>query len=186
MNRYQTSAPYYNPRQPCPSACVPALRPQYDRHNVPAALLKAIQQYSSASQPRRCHICSYSQQYPAAQIPIYHRHFSSLRLSELTVVEANNSHYLCPSCMSHHLPYPEDRIKVVVSDSTLHQFFAPPGNLSVSSQYQGDTMHVDYITIPGGDIETLTNAFRLDYVDRPHNKLLDFHFVGGYNDMVEG
>ena len=47
-------------------------------------------------------------------------------------------------------------------------------------------MHVDYITIPGADIDTLTNAFILDYVDKPHSRALDVVIVAGYNDLVAG
>ena len=47
-------------------------------------------------------------------------------------------------------------------------------------------MHVDYITIPGANIETLTNAFILDYVDKPRSRALDVVIVAGYNDLVSG
>ena len=137
------------------------------------------------SEPRRCYICSYTQPYPDAQIPIYHRHFSSLRLRELIGVEDMTKPYQCPSCKSHHQPYPNDRIKIVVSDSTLHQFFAPPG-YTATLQYQGDVMHCDYISIPGATIDTLSQAFRLDYVEKIHSRPLDVVLVAGYNDIVIG
>ena len=47
-------------------------------------------------------------------------------------------------------------------------------------------MHVDYITIPGAKIDTLTNAFILDYVDKPHSRALDVVLVAGYNDLISG
>ena len=74
-------------------------------------------------------------------------------------------------------------MKVVVSDSTLHEFFAasPPHG---GQQYPGDLIHVDYITIPGADIKTLRNAFRLDYVDKFLGMPLDVCLVAGYNDLV--
>ena len=137
------------------------------------------------SRPRHCFICSYTQPYPQPQVLVDHRHFSSLRLRELTGVEESNSRYLCPSCKSHHPPYPDPRIKVVVTDSTLHQFYAPPG-YSATQQYDGDTMHCDYISIPGAIIDDLTHAFRLDYVEKVHPKPLDVVIVAGYNDMVNG
>ena len=42
-------------------------------------------------------------------------------MRELTAAESNNTiSYLCPSCTSHHVPYPKTRTKLVISDSTLH------------------------------------------------------------------
>ena len=136
-------------------------------------------------EPRWCNICSFTQTSPTPKSRVYHRHFSSLRQRELAGVEAPSSYYLCPSCKSCHLPYPEPRIKVIVSDSTLHQFFAPPDYLA-SKQYEGDVMHVDYITIPGASIDTLSRAFRLDYIDKNHPKPLDVVLVAGYNDIIKG
>ena len=133
-----------------------------------------------------CLICSFTQEYPNPQVPVYHRHFSSLRLREMTGVEDSNRVYLCPSCKSHHQPYPNNRIKVVVSDSTLHEFYARRTNIKGSEQYRGDIQHVDYVTIPGATLETLTHAFRLDYMDKAHDKPLDVVLVGGYNDLVMG
>ena len=124
---------------------------------------------------RRCVICS------TGRHQVIHRHFSSLWLRQLTGVEAAGSRHICASCKSHHLPYPYSRVKIVVSDSTLHSFFAPPGH--TGTQYAGDLMHTDYITIPGADIDTLSNAFRLEYgqnVSRP----LDVVLVAGYNDLA--
>ena len=146
---------------------------------------------------RQCTICSFTQDYDEPKVAIYHRHFSSLRLRILSGVEdtSNPRTYPCPSCKAQHTPYPpqqtwsgQDRVKIVVSDSTLHSFFAPPNQaqLRPGRQYKGDKIHVDYITIPGGDIRTLTHAFWLDYVDRPQKKPLDVAIVAGYNDLVVG
>ena len=44
---------------------------------------------------------------------------------------------------------------------------------------------MDYITIPGANIETIKNAFRMDYVEKPA-KPLDVAVVAGYNDLVKG
>ena len=55
-----------------------------------------------------------------------------------------------------------------------------------STTYDGDIMHVDYITIPGAKIDTLTNAFCLDYVSKPHPRALDVVLVAGCNDLLAG
>ena len=43
---------------------------------------------------------------------------------------------------------------------------------------------MDYITIPGADIETILNALRLDYVEKFPAKPLDVAVVAGYHDLV--
>ena len=128
-------------------------------------------------QTRRCEICS------TGRRPIIHRHFSSLWLRELTGVEAAGLPYLCPSCKSRHSPYPYTRTKIVLSDSMLHVFFAPPGHTG-NSQYAGDLVHSDYITIPGATIDTLTNAFRLEFGGSP--RPMDVVVIAGYNDLILG
>ena len=126
-----------------------------------------------------CIICSRN------NAPVNHYHFSSKWMREFLGVEAANQHHLCPSCKSRHGPYPYTRAKLVVSDETLHMFFAPPGRTE-GSQYQGDLMHVDYLSIPGANLETLTAAFKYEYHDKPFNKPLDVVLIGGYNDIREG
>ena len=95
-------------------------------------------------------------------------------------VEATNAPFFCPSCKSSHLPYPKERTKIVISDSTLHNFFAPP--TPTTRDYEGDTLHTDYVTIPGAQLETLFHAFKLEYASHP--RPMDIFIVGGYNDLV--
>ena len=132
-----------------------------------------------------CGICSYRQPLPRAQIPVYHQHFSSLRLlMDILQVEDSDIGFYCISCKSRHRPYTEDRLKVIVSGSTLHNFFA---QLNPSpTEYEGDLVHVDYITIEGGLIPELHQAYRHDYVDIPPRKPVDVVVVAGYHDILEG
>ena len=99
----------------------------------------------------------------------------------MTGAENKTDPYLCPSCKSLHPPYQGERVKVVVSDSTLHEFFAASPSLG-AQLYPGDQLHADYITIPGADITTLKNAFRYDYVDKFLGYPLDVCLVAGYNE----
>ena len=101
------------------------------------------QDHRSNSTQQPCQICSYTQPYPAEQKRVFHTHFSSLRHRELTGVEGTDNSYLCPSCKSSHAPNPEDRIKLVISDSSLHKFF----DLTTrrGSGYPGDMLHVDLL-----------------------------------------
>ena len=155
--------------------------PQHSPHEFEATL-QSTPQPQDQPQLSSCQICSYTQPYPARQVEVFHRHFSSLRLRELLGIETSNKEYLCPSCKCQHLPYPDSRVKIVLSDSTLHQFFAPPD--SPGSQYVGDMLHVDYITIKEGFIQDLVHAFRLDYELLEHPKPLDVVVVAGYQDLM--
>ena len=130
----------------------------------------------------QCQICS---SIPLSPVPLYHRHFSSLYLRKILGVETSNVPFMCPSCMLVHQPYPSSRLKIVVSDRTLHEFFAPRDNAD-SRQYTGDSLHIDYITIDGADIRTLTYAFRNEYMTSRPTKPMDVVLVGGYADLVRG
>ena len=152
----------------------------------PTSTTSTEQQGSSGStQPSGsrscCDICSFSQKPPAIKKNVYHDHFSSKALRELLDVEfALSGSYSCPSCKISHSPYPTERTKVVLSDSTLHKFFAPPTPTKTS--YSGDTLHVDYVTIPGATLETIFHAFKIEYSH--HTKPMDLFIVAGYNDLI--
>ena len=190
MYRYDRGAPayQYRPSSYRPHVTEAAHHPQQQHRHVPRPYHHSDQGYDPyAEQPpmsNRCKICSFTQPYPADQLAIYHVHFSSLRLRELNGAESSNKGYLCPTCKSLHTPYPEPRVKIVVSDFTLHQFFAPPGH--IGADYSGDIQHKDYITIPEACIEDLVHAFRLDYEHQQHNKAMDVVLVAGYNDLLKG
>ena len=74
-------------------------------------------------------------------------------------IEESGCRYLCPSCMSHK-PYPD--VKVAVSDSTLHQFFAPTGY--TSKVYEVDINHVDVVLLAG--YADLLRGHRWDFIKK--------------------
>ena len=127
----------------------------------------------------QCSICSFMQTYPSVPIPIYHRHFSTIKLRDLLGVEESGLGYLCPTCKSRHRPYIDERLRVVVSDSTLHDLFSRSD--ARYGQYEGDLVHADYITIKGGTIPDLLHAFKLEYA--APKKPLDVIVVAGYADI---
>ena len=131
-----------------------------------------------------CRICSYKQTYPIEPFPVRHKHFSSAQLREILEVENTERWFYCPTCKSRHRPYIDERIKVVVSDSTLHDFYALASHSS--DIYEGDLIHVDYVTIADGTIAELLHAFKLDYVLKKKPKLLDVVLVAGYFDALLG
>ena len=129
-----------------------------------------------------CQICSSPTEPRSA---VNHRRYSSLYFRQMTGAEESTSPHFCPSCIRAHEPYPEKRIKLVVSDSTMHHFFAPAGQ-TAANRYNGDQIHIDYITIERADIRTLLHAFRHDYIDKPAKKALDVVLIAGYFDMLAG
>ena len=160
------------PRPPTPSTST-------DRPRPPATYSTGR---SSGKGRSSCEICSFSQKAPEVKKPVFHEHFSSKALRELLDVEfALSGSYFCPSCKRRHAPYPTERTKIVLSDSTLHNFFAPPSD--TRTRYEGDTLHVDYLTIPGAPLETLFHAFKLEFSH--HTKPMDLFIVAGYNDLVK-
>ena len=128
-----------------------------------------------------CQICSFSQKAPETKQQVYHDHFSSKHLRELLDVEFSLSgSYYCPSCKCNHAPYPSERTKIVLSDSTMHNFFAPPS--ATNTNYEGDVQHTDYLTISGATLETLFHAFKIEY--SYHTKPMDVVIIAGYNNLL--
>lgn len=147
-----------------------------DRHVSP------LTSHEDSSEPR-CLICSFNQPYPSDPIPIYHRHFSSTNLRELLGVEESGAGYFCPSCKSRHRPYIDERLKVVVSDTTLHEVFAISDTRH--GYYEGDLLHADYLTIANGTLPELLHAFKQEYIVKPRPKPLDVVLVAGYSDILK-
>ena len=125
----------------------------------------------------RCEICT--DEYQTFQ----HKHFSSRWLRDILGVEESNGYY-CPSCLSRHRPYPYNRIKLAIGDSSLHQAYALPG--LQGPLYEGDLLHTDYLTIADASLETLITAFRKEYADCPPRLPMDVVIVAGYRDLIEG
>ena len=175
----RASHPYSRPapRPRLPRPCTPAPQPGTSRDSAPTSRPSTTPTKGS----KKCEICSFAQKLPAEKKAVFHDHFSSKSIREQLDVEfALSGSYYCPSCKTNHSPYPTERTKVVLSDSTLHNFFAPP--TPTLTQYKGDIVHVDYVTIPGATLETIFNAFKIEY--SYHTKPVDVFVVAGYNDLV--
>ena len=62
----------------------------------------------------------------------------------------------------------------------MHMWWSPPGVSEVL--YEGDTEHRDYLTIPGGKIANLYDAFVVEYGKEPRG--IDVVLVAGLNDVA--
>ena len=72
------------------------------------------------------------------------------------------------------------RIPVVITSSILANWQGR--NRGSPGAYEGDPVHLDYITIPGATIEQLQHAFEVQY--RGINQPLDVIFIAGYNNIL--
>lgn len=133
--------------------------------------------------PPKCNICTGRQPYPKRATYVYHQHYSSREMRILQGVEYDprNKTYVCPSCKVPHPAWPESGLNVCLSTSQLHNFHTPR---DPDVTCPPDSIHVDWVTIPGATISTLETAWQVDYLKsvRPMRILL----VAGLNDLLKG
>ena len=161
-----------------PSSYTASAQPQ---HHPPAHAMKYPDNVQDPANKHAkkplCRICS------TVDRPVYHRHFSSkFGMFLMGANKPETISYNCPSCKKLHKPNYQKRIKLVMSTSTLHMWFAPPGATDVL--YKGDTAHRDYVTIPGAKIVHLHEAFMAEYGTVTIG--MDIVLVAGLNDVARG
>lgn len=147
------------------------------------AMTRAPRPASHHKSPQ-CNICSFNQPRPEIPKQVIHRHFSSRQVRVTMGVEhhSTNPFYLCPTCQAPHLAYQNNvGLNVCVSTSQLHTFHQPrePGIVCPP-----DSLHVDWLTIPGANIDELGYAWRLDYHREP--RPMRILLVAGLNDLLQG
>lgn len=156
-------------------------REHHDSTSHPACPARSVR--SARTPIPRCHICSYNQPIDEEQRPIYHHHLSMKSIKKIAM--NSNMEYFCPSCMQIHGDYqPTDRVKILLTSSLLHQYWAPPRSQSLPEQYPGDPIHIDHVSIPGATVDTLQQAFRNDY--EYETRGMDIVVVAYYNDFIRG
>ena len=175
--RQSTTSKYSDRVLPGPSSRVARPRSRYPA----CSQILSPAKYPVHPRPRlpECQICSYRQPYSEKSAAVTHRHFSTNLMMSLTKDKAGN--YNCSSCKSVHGTHTTERIKLCVSSSTLHMFWAPPDRSEV--KYDGDIQHTNYITIPGGKVETLQQAFRIEYGSEVRG--IDVLVVAGLNNIIK-
>jgi hypothetical protein len=104
---------------------------------------------------------------------VNHKHFSTRFLRNMTRIKVWE--YFCTSCKKAHGSYPTPRVKLCLSGSTLHMFFALPA--------KGDALRTEYITIPGAKVEALQQAFRFEYGKETRD--IDVFVVAGLNKILK-
>ena len=130
---------------------------------------------------RYCEICSeYIMPGDNASSTVCHTHNSSkdYRIAAPADIWGNYHCFTCKNTPHSHKI--GTRYPVLVSSSILNNW---QGCRSMTG-YQGDDIHIDYITIPGATVRELEHAFMAEYsnVHRPVDVLL----VGGLNDILRG
>ena len=133
--------------------------------------------------PPSCRICSFRQPEPLPKVTVCHRHSSArqVRILQNVEYEKDNLNYLCPSCQVSHLARLPYGLNICISSSQLHEFHLPREEGVVCPP---DSMHVDWVTIPGATLNELEFAWSVDYhhQTRPMRILL----VAGLNDLIKG
>ena len=87
-------------------------------------------------------------------------------------------HY--PSCQAPHMVRPNYGLNVCVSTSQLHNFWYPREQGVVAPP---DSIHMDWLTIPGATIRELSYAWRLDYHKEPRPQRV--MLLAGLNDLIK-
>ena len=132
---------------------------------------------------RKCQICSFKQEIQSESCAVFHKHFSAKQIRIWAGAEGKLRKYYCPTCNEDgkpgkiHMINPTDRLKVVLSTSTLHDFHRRGG-------YTGDSIHIDYNTIPGATIQTLERAWMIEYGQT--QTPMDILLVAGLNNVCRG
>ena len=128
-----------------------------------------------------CSFCSeaLSTIYPRQRY-VYHSHFSSIAQRASSPLDHYAQH-LCTTCETVMHPVKMGhRIPIVISSSILANWQGR--NRGSPGAYEGDPVHLDYVTIPGATVEQLQHAFEVQYrvIDLP----LDVILVAGYNNIL--
>ena len=138
----------------------------------------------NTTMPPICSICSYRQP-SGPQERVHHRHFSAREIRITQGVdfapEYYNRTYMCPTCTVVHNTWPNKGLNVCRGDSLLHNVHHP---LDPTVTCPADPFHIEWVTISGGTISDLTNAFIYDYKRqvRPMRILVS----AGLNDLIRG
>ena len=129
-----------------------------------------------------CNIYSYRQR-GERQGPVYHQHNSPREVRILQGVEYSDSNptYMCPTCVVMHPAKPDIGLNVCLSDSMLHNFHQPRDPTVICPP---DPFHVDWVTIPGGTIQDLTQAFTVDYWRQ--TRPMRIFVSAGLNNILRG
>lgn len=138
----------------------------------------------SSSRGPKCLICSGKGVIGYVTRNVYHRHFSSKFMRECIDVEGKGRLHFCPTCKVDHkseLADSKKRLKICLSSSTLHEFWEPSDS---SLQYEGDSTHIDWVTMSGARISQLTAAWELQYLNE--TRPMDVLVVGGLDNIIRG
>ena len=129
-----------------------------------------------------CRICSNKNILGYKTKEIRHEHFSSKYFMECEMSKSEKSGSIfCPTCKKPHSDFDQQRVKICISSSSLHEFWAQGES---GESYEGDCVHIEYITIPNARINELTVAFEIQYLEDP--RPMDVILVAGIENLVKG
>ena len=168
---------------PVDSGSQASITPRNDESSGSLATRNSTPRAASNREPK-CLICSGKEVIGYVTKNVYHRHFSSKFVRECMDVEGNGRPHFCPTCKLEHLSEmagSRKRLKICLSSSTLHEFWEPR---NTSVQYEGDSTHIDWVTLSGARISQLTAAWELAYLEE--RRPMDVLVVGGLDNVIRG
>lgn len=129
-----------------------------------------------------CYICSeFSTCDHKSRSPIFHVHYSSL-FERINSTTDNNLHYLCTTCeKTPHSTYTGERYPILVTSSIMHDW-QKAKHLGLSD-YRGNPMHCETISIPGATIPMLRHALVTEYSQS--HRPIDVLWCSGLNDVMQ-
>ena len=139
---------------------------------------------SQASSRRpKCDICSNKEVMGYVTKDVYHEHYSSRYLQECSSLKGESSFDCLPCKLSHpnEISSSVRRLKICVSSSMLHKFWETDNQSLV---YEGNSTHIDWLTIKDARINQLTAAWEVMYLEE--TRPMDVFFMGGIEDIIRG
>lgn len=129
----------------------------------------------------RCDTCSRKQIIGYTTENVRHDHFSSKILTDQANEIDTGSSYFCRACNKAHVKFNNSsRRKICVTSVILLE----DRQSTVVEIGSGEVSHVDWICIPGARINTLTEAWEIEYINE--KKPMDVILIGGLENVKKG
>ena len=139
----------------------------------PKRIASSLYRIKHKDTPRYCGVCSETKDGSLT----HHQHYSS-RQARLVAPSDEWGLFSCKTCkISPHSFKSGTRYSILLTSSTLNNWQGD----RLTNKYEGDPIHVDYISIPGGTIDTLIHAFMAEYGGT--RTPVDVLLVCGLNDL---
>ena len=163
----------------CPTTILAQMSSNYRSREIQAfESNRAKGQFSYLYNSHRNHrpFCLACAEWGENPVPIWHRH-ASTKMYRIEAEQDHHGQFDCVQCAKPHYFLCGGRLPVVLTASTLYNYWRGPG-----IDYKGDIIHQDILSVPGGRIPDLLRAFKSEYSGHPTP--VDVCAVLGFNDIL--